>query len=362
MAAQKQWLSTLLTEIKKSPLSSNLAFGLVLFCFEKIVEVEFACPCSANLNPLFASLFFVVPAVIVFILMLMIKGCCKMSAEYICDSFVPSITWLIIVFLDGRYYVCARTNWSGRYKIIEGAEPQRWCKPHNMSEEYADLSQGWYAESQVRNNLMFLITQIIDVVKMTMKGKDKWTATVKEKFKNSPFTANFCFGIILYCFEKIVKIEFACPCADGWNLRIAAVFFVAPALIVFMIMFVMRGCRCGVSCCSNFNNSLVPALTWLIIVLLDGRYYTCARTNWSGKYEAIEGAEPHRWCKPTNISQLNQYLSKSQRWYSESQVFGFMVLFVLTVLYCISWCCRDTNATEEKEVKEFDIEMEGVDL
>ena len=152
----EQWLSKVLAVIKTSPPAANFCFGLVLFCFEKIVEIEFLCPCSPTWNRLLASAFFVVPALIVFMLMCVIKGRdFEDPWTYVLYVTVPSITWLVIVFLDGRYYACARTSWSGKYEIIDSSEPQHWCKPANSTEERLIQTQGWYAESQVRKNLMF---------------------------------------------------------------------------------------------------------------------------------------------------------------------------------------------------------------
>jgi len=152
-----------------------------------------------------------------------------------------------------------------------------------------------------------------------MEENQQWITKVTEKIRNSPLAANFCFGVILFSFEKIVQIEFACPCNSQWNLWIASVFFIVPALIVFLLMCVIRKCKCKVSFCEDFCYSSFPAITWMTIVFLDGRYYTCARTPWSGKYETIDGAEPHRWCKPSgNYSE--EFLSQTQGWYSQSQV------------------------------------------
>ena len=149
-------MSVVKNELRKSPIASNAFFGLILVCLEKVVEMDFACPCKAHLNALFSAAYFLVPAVLVFLLMVKVQG--TQCGKNVVSSLVPAIIWFIIMFLDGHYFACAMTSWSGSYESVENAAPQKWCEPANYSSarEYTIKTQDWYSLSQVRNNLMSL--------------------------------------------------------------------------------------------------------------------------------------------------------------------------------------------------------------
>uniref|UniRef100_A0AAY4AUU9 Uncharacterized protein n=1 Tax=Denticeps clupeoides TaxID=299321 RepID=A0AAY4AUU9_9TELE len=111
------------------PLVSNVAFGFILMGLEKLVELEFECPCNPSWNGVFSSAFFIIPAVMAFTLMLIFQGCrcdtwCYKSVSL--SSFVPAVVWLILLFLDGQYFACAMTDWEGRFVLVDKAAPQKW--------------------------------------------------------------------------------------------------------------------------------------------------------------------------------------------------------------------------------------------
>ncbi|KAL0968687.1 hypothetical protein UPYG_G00270210 [Umbra pygmaea] len=156
MERRQQWLSRVRSEIGHSPLVSNVAFGFILMGLEKLVELEFECPCDPRWNGLFSSAFFVIPAVMAFTLMLITQDCryepgsCPKTVSI--SSLVPAIVWLILLFLDGQYFACALTDWSGRFVIVDKAPPQKWCEPHHDDGTLQELmlhSQELFVESQV---------------------------------------------------------------------------------------------------------------------------------------------------------------------------------------------------------------------
>ncbi|XP_010882044.1 calcium homeostasis modulator protein 6 isoform X2 [Esox lucius] len=156
MERRQQWLTRLKSEFGNSPLVSNVAFGFILMGLEKLVELEFECPCDPKWNGLFSSAFFVIPAVMAFMLMLIIQDCrydlggCPKTVSV--SSLVPPIVWLILLFLDGQYLACALTDWSGRFVIVDKAAPQKWCEPPQDDGTLQDLmlhSQELFVESQV---------------------------------------------------------------------------------------------------------------------------------------------------------------------------------------------------------------------
>ena len=163
MERKQQWLSRLKREFGNSPLVSNVAFGFILMGLEKLVELEFECPCDPKWNGLFSSAFFVIPAVMAFMLMLIIQGCrydrgCPITVSI--SSLVPPIMWLILLFLDGQYFACAMTDWIGRFVIVDKAAPQKWCEPILDDGTLPELmihSQELFVESQVREKHRFVL-------------------------------------------------------------------------------------------------------------------------------------------------------------------------------------------------------------
>lgn len=165
MESRQQWLTRLKNELSNSPLVSNVAFGFILMGLEKLVELEFECPCSPTWNGVFSSAFFIIPAVMAFTLMLIIQGCrcdkgCRKTMSL--SSFVPAIVWLILLFLDGQYFACAMTDWEGRFVLVDKAAPQKWCEPVSEGDvtpqELMLRSQQLFVYSQVSETLLFSST------------------------------------------------------------------------------------------------------------------------------------------------------------------------------------------------------------
>ncbi|XP_029702586.1 uncharacterized protein isoform X2 [Takifugu rubripes] len=161
MEPKKQWFSKLKDAFSKSLLVSNAAFGFILTGLEKLVELEFECPCNPTWNGSFSHAFFIIPAILVFFLMLSIQGCrCDESSRFtwyewfmkIVSSSVPAVVWLILLFFDGQYFTCAMTDWKGRFVLIDKAAPKKWCEPisegNYTRQELMLRSLEWIATSQ----------------------------------------------------------------------------------------------------------------------------------------------------------------------------------------------------------------------
>ncbi|XP_061819537.1 calcium homeostasis modulator protein 6 [Nerophis lumbriciformis] len=160
MESRQQWLTRLKDELSNSPLVSNVAFGFILMGLEKLVELEFECPCNPKWNGVFSSAFFVIPAVMAFTLMLIIQGCrwhtwCRRSVSL--SSFVPAVVWLILLFLDGQYFACAMTDWEGRFVLVDRAAPQKWCEP--ISDRGVPQQ-----ELMLRSQQLFVFSQVLGIV------------------------------------------------------------------------------------------------------------------------------------------------------------------------------------------------------
>ncbi|XP_029010643.1 uncharacterized protein LOC114857894 [Betta splendens] len=188
-------------------------------------------------------------------------------------------------------------------------------------------------------------------------GKKTFIDKLKSEFLNSPLASNVVLGLILTGLEKAVEVEFACPCDPKWNALFTAAYFILPGVAVSVLMLVIKGiisCKCNIcqegdpSCSyeckickewKNFIYGLVPIIIWLVLVFLDGQYFACANTNWSGRYIIVDKAEPQRWCEPANGTSYMERMSLTQRWYFHSQVIGFAILFGCLVSLGIVICC-----------------------
>lgn len=113
-----------------SPFVSNVTFGFILTATEHFIEKSFHCPCKPKWNAVYSSAFFLIPSIISFMMMLLFlkckcnSDCCK--CYKIIYSFAPVIVWLELLFLDGRYFACAKTNWNSTGYI---KDRRRWCYP-----------------------------------------------------------------------------------------------------------------------------------------------------------------------------------------------------------------------------------------
>ncbi|XP_028812787.1 calcium homeostasis modulator protein 6-like [Denticeps clupeoides] len=159
MGSRQRWLTRLKNELSNSPLVSNVAFGFILMGLEKLVELEFECPCNPSWNGVFSSAFFIIPAVMAFTLMLIFQGCrcdtwCYKSVSL--SSFVPAVVWLILLFLDGQYFACAMTDWEGRFVLVDKAAPQKWCEP--IKED--DVAP---KELMIRSQQLFVVSQVVGI-------------------------------------------------------------------------------------------------------------------------------------------------------------------------------------------------------
>ncbi|KAJ8343468.1 hypothetical protein SKAU_G00307970 [Synaphobranchus kaupii] len=181
MERRLQWLSRLRNELSNSPLVSNVAFGFILMGLEKLVELEFQCPCNPKWNGTFSSAFFVIPAVMAFTLMLIIQGCrCHMHwpKSLSVSSFVPAVVWLILLFLDGQYFACAMTDWKGRFVTVDRAAPQKWCEP-------TDENDVTPQELMLRSQKLFVVSQVIGIALLVF----------------------ICVGLIVYVIQESCRQE-----------------------------------------------------------------------------------------------------------------------------------------------------------
>ncbi|XP_022601173.1 uncharacterized protein LOC111221867 [Seriola dumerili] len=175
MSANMIWISTLKSEIEKSPVASNMVFGFILACLEKLLEMEFACPCESKQNVRLVVLFFIGPALLAFVLMIKIQGCeskksWKERIGLLASSCVSSVVWILLMLFDGQYVACAFSSQSGRFVVIDNASRQKLCKAdnHNASQELIN-TQKWYSGSQEAGMWLLLLAAVIGLCLMLNK-------------------------------------------------------------------------------------------------------------------------------------------------------------------------------------------------
>lgn len=162
---------------------------------------------------------------------------------------------------------------------------------------------------------------------LKMAEKQHLLSKVRKEFEKNPVTSNVVFSFILYCLEKLLEWEFVCPCNPELNVQLAVAFFFVPAFLVFLLMIIIQGCTC-----KNVCLSFIPAIVWLILVFLDGKYFACWKTSWSGKYETVSGSSHLKWCKPADQNPPKEFLETTQYWFSVSQVRKYMILVKIVYL------------------------------
>uniref|UniRef100_A0A3B3RKE9 Uncharacterized protein n=1 Tax=Paramormyrops kingsleyae TaxID=1676925 RepID=A0A3B3RKE9_9TELE len=158
---EHRWLSKLKEEIGKSPVAVNTGIGFILLGLEKITDLEFQCPCNPYRNAWFSSAFFVIPAIMSIIMMLILKkfrcasGKCLEQCGKLMSYVMPAVVWLTLLFFDGKYYTCAATSWEGDYVNVYSGGPLKWCQPLQVNEAEMEqrrlLFEDYMFQSQVGN-------------------------------------------------------------------------------------------------------------------------------------------------------------------------------------------------------------------
>lgn len=82
----------------------------------------------------------------------------------------------------------------------------------------------------------------------------------------NPVAATSFFTAVLFGIEKMVELDFVCPCMEKWNLWFFALYCAGPSVGCFAaMMYYMR----------SILYSLPLSLFWLLLIFYDGRYLAC---------------------------------------------------------------------------------------
>ncbi|XP_072921106.1 uncharacterized protein [Hemitrygon akajei] len=120
-------------------------------------------------------------------------------------------------------------------------------------------------------------------------------------------TGNGAIAAFLYVFEEMLEKISPCPCIPDWNTTYTVIVFTVPAVILYMFCaFVdpdsQSVLKCGpgctrprrktsgsckvqcpcIQCCFPTKTLMkvgIPSVLWIVIVFLDGSYYTCSKVQ-----------------------------------------------------------------------------------
>ncbi|KAK9978569.1 hypothetical protein ABG768_020314 [Culter alburnus] len=208
MPLEKDFLKKSLEFLKGKPVFTSFPLSLLLIGLEKLIEVEFLCPCRLEMNAGLTTSVFIGPALFTFILIFLLlrpfkykySGCCaepnddthpnpsdvqpnpsdvqpnpsnvqpnpsdieqnssnnernpsddqQNCPKALAYCLIPPVMWIFILLIDGEYVACGMTDWNGVYVLDEELN-RFWCKPtekiHNET-ELRDLTRKYIYQSQ----------------------------------------------------------------------------------------------------------------------------------------------------------------------------------------------------------------------
>ncbi|XP_058617362.1 uncharacterized protein LOC131530884 [Onychostoma macrolepis] len=141
--------------LQETAVFSSFPMSLSLIGFEELMELNvFECPCRHDLNIWLTASIFVGPPFFIFAFMYYVLRpfkhdwfrCSQEENEdtrqnwpkALAHCLMPSLMWVIILFLDGDYVACAMTDWKGVY-VFDQELNRSWCKPTAGTRNEAEL-------------------------------------------------------------------------------------------------------------------------------------------------------------------------------------------------------------------------------
>uniref|UniRef100_UPI00398E9DF7 calcium homeostasis modulator protein 6-like n=1 Tax=Pristiophorus japonicus TaxID=55135 RepID=UPI00398E9DF7 len=169
---------------------------------------------------------------------------------------------------------------------------------------------------------------------------------------------NLALSLILYGLEELLEKEIHCPCALKLNGQYILFTFIIPAILLFFLGLLVqkhsqmwcKSCQCweqgnmykrSVLCLSFLSTMVtasIPAMIWLVLLFLDGDYYSCS--NLMGK----NGTASMKACESTCNKNSNEIPVTLQKLCVKSQVIGGCLLIgmlaALVLIYSLQQCAR----------------------
>ncbi|KAI2652576.1 Calcium homeostasis modulator protein [Labeo rohita] len=186
----------------------------------------------------------------------------------------------------------------------------------------------------------------------------EWAACLKRQLKKSPFYSNAIIGFLMVGLEKLVEMDFACPCDPKMNLIVFC-----GSCSVLQRTHVLYSKPTMQKCVLSTVTCIIPAALWVMLLFFDGQYFACAKTSWEGLTVHTDISASTTWCKPLiksdNVTE-KQIVFFGFR--NTSQIVALALLALSSLPLFIIGCmrCRDQAArTKEPEAEQVEMEDPG---
>ncbi|CAK6961575.1 calcium homeostasis modulator protein 6-like [Scomber scombrus] len=203
---------------------------------------------------------------------------------------------------------------------------------------------------------------------------------LKDELGDNPVVSNVVLAFLLAGVEKMLEVEFTCPCDPEWSTWSVVPFFVIPAVTASLLMLLIHGVSKKKTNNKNthennkekeskiknkiqniiknivkiFLFSGLPLIVWMALMLLNGDYYVCGYSDWPGRFVTADKSSL-KWCEPTNTTSYpsGELLTHSYKLYIWSQWYGnvmvgVLLFFLIVYIICktMSKCCKKNNKEE----------------
>ncbi len=154
----------------------------------------------------------------------------------------------------------------------------------------------------------------------------QFASTVRGGLSKSVFFYAFPANLLLIPLEILADHNFSCPCDSQMNTHITGLLFSAPAFffLALMLLYYWHVKYVKKEKQKFWINCVIcafPPILWIILLLFDGEYVACSKTDWKGEF-VLDDKLKIKWCKPTELTpgrnetelqkQTLSYISASQ--------------------------------------------------
>ncbi|KAL7853363.1 hypothetical protein AOLI_G00202070 [Acnodon oligacanthus] len=177
-----------------------------------------------------------------------------------------------------------------------------------------------------------------------------------EFFKQYPYSSSVLFSLVLVVLEKVVELDFVCPCKSGYTEAFFCFYLLVPMFIAFVFGLYLLSFECSSSRGERWPNFLkllacvVPSVVWLAMFLCDGRYIACLNTEFNAEYSDSDNPSPWKWCEKNQTLTPDEVITLESFYISKLAGFGVLVLVsAVALIYkcCMKYCkCLDLTDTE----------------
>lgn len=153
------------------------------------------------------------------------------------------------------------------------------------------------SHTSLHNHIEQSVLVLTPLCLLTSTMAKKFMAGFKKFMKKKGVYANLIIGFLQLGLEKLLGMDFACPCDPDMNLIFSLAYFLIPAIFSSAFMFYVQSPNCKSKRSFSIVTSLIPAIMWVMLLFFDGQYLACARASRKGLMVQTDGSS-FTWCKP----------------------------------------------------------------